>query len=73
MRLEFNTIDLNRDYERCVQARRDAYFCSFHTNEGFTDFIDGYRERISERLGQALTIPSYERGVARLLRYDRHP
>lgn len=22
---------------------------------------------------QALTIPSYERGVARLLRYDRHP
>ena len=21
----------------------------------------------------ALTIPSYERGVARLLRYDRHP
>ncbi|MGS4931183.1 PTS transporter subunit EIIB [Aeromonas sp. 25-281] len=22
---------------------------------------------------QGLTIPSYERGVARLLRYDRHP
>ncbi len=22
---------------------------------------------------QTLTIPSYERGVARLLRYDRHP
>ena len=24
-------------------------------------------------LDRALTIPSYERGVARLLRYDRHP
>ena len=23
--------------------------------------------------GKPLTIPSYERGVARLLRYDRHP
>ena len=53
MRLEFNTIDLDRDYEHCVQARRDAYFCSFHTFDGFADFIDGYRERISERLGQA--------------------
>ena len=25
------------------------------------------------KLAQPLTIPSYERGVARLLRYDRHP
>ncbi len=24
-------------------------------------------------LSSGLTIPSYERGVARLLRYDRHP
>ncbi|WP_421321943.1 GNAT family N-acetyltransferase [Aeromonas veronii] len=53
MRLEFNTIGLDRDYELCVQARRDAYFCSFHTHDGFADFIDGYRERIRERLGQA--------------------
>lgn len=52
MRLEFNTIDLDRDYELCVQARRDAYFCSFHTHDGFADFIDGYRERICDRLGQ---------------------
>ena len=26
-----------------------------------------------ERPSRPLTIPSYERGVARLLRYDRHP
>ena len=26
-----------------------------------------------EDLAESLTIPSYERGVARLLRYDRHP
>ena len=24
-------------------------------------------------VSEGLTIPSYERGVARLLRYDRHP
>ena len=36
-----------------MQARRDAYFCSFHIHDGFADFIDGYRERIRERLGQA--------------------
>ena len=28
---------------------------------------------IRAELFQPLTIPSYERGVARLLRYDRHP
>ncbi|WP_270806406.1 hypothetical protein [Aeromonas sp. QDB62] len=35
--------------------------------------IDG---RITVDVGEqlpTLTIPSYERGVARLLRYDRHP
>ncbi|MNG88800.1 Acetyltransferase (GNAT) family protein [compost metagenome] len=52
MRLEFKTIVLERDYERCVQARRDAYFCSFHTYDGFAEFISGYQERIRERLGE---------------------
>ncbi len=28
---------------------------------------------IASQLALTLTIPSYERGVARLLRYDRHP
>ena len=28
---------------------------------------------VRRRLLALLTIPSYERGVARLLRYDRHP
>lgn len=52
MRLDFKTIDLERDYERCVQVRRDAYFCSFHTYDGFVEFISGYQERIRERLKQ---------------------
>ncbi len=32
--------------------------------------VEAYIERL---LAKGLTIPSYERGVARLLRYDRHP
>ena len=32
--------------------------------------IDGF---LADHQSDTLTIPSYERGVARLLRYDRHP
>lgn len=35
MNLEFKKINLARDYEFCVAARRDAYVCSFHRDEGF--------------------------------------
>lgn len=53
MQVEFKEINLERDFEICVEARRDAYWCSFDSYDGFAEFICGYRERIRERLGQA--------------------
>lgn len=50
MNLEFKKINLARDYEFCVAARRDAYVCSFHRDEGFEEFLVGYRERMATRL-----------------------
>lgn len=47
--IEFRQVNLD-DFELCVSARKDAYFCSFGRYDGFEDFIFGYRERISERL-----------------------
>ena len=35
--------------------------------------VGGLHGELVDVLHVALTIPSYERGVARLLRYDRHP
>ena len=52
MQVEFKEINLERDFELCVEARRDAYFCSFETYDGFAEFITGYRERIQERQAQ---------------------
>lgn len=50
MNLAFNRINLARDYEFCVAARRDAYVCSFHRDDGFDAFLAGYRERMTTRL-----------------------
>ncbi|WP_428243340.1 N-acetyltransferase family protein [Gynuella sp.] len=50
MDLEFKVINLERDFDSCVAARKDAYLCSFGHYEGFDDFLTGYRERIAERL-----------------------
>ncbi|MEG0175236.1 MAG: GNAT family N-acetyltransferase [Aeromonas sp.] len=52
MQVEFKEINLERDFELCLEARRDAYFCSFETYNGFAEFITGYRERILERQEQ---------------------
>ncbi len=51
MNIEFKTIDIERDFEFCVQARKDAYVCSFHREEGFEAFILGYREKMAARMG----------------------
>ncbi|EIV8497664.1 GNAT family N-acetyltransferase [Vibrio vulnificus] len=49
MNVEFKVINLAQDYDFCVAARKDAYYCSFETFSGFDDFIAGYRERVQER------------------------
>ncbi|SJL83791.1 Acetyltransferase (GNAT) family protein [Vibrio palustris] len=49
MKISFRQIDMD-DFELCVAARKDAYFCSFGHYDGFDDFINGYRQRVVERL-----------------------
>ncbi len=43
MEITFQQINID-DFELCVAARKDAYFCSFGHYDGFDDFISGYRE-----------------------------
>lgn len=50
MELAFRQISIDDDFDLCVDARKDAYFCSFGHYDGFDDFISGYRKRIRERL-----------------------
>ncbi|TOO18518.1 N-acetyltransferase, partial [Vibrio parahaemolyticus] len=49
MEITFRQINID-DFELCVAARKDAYFCSFGYYDGFDDFIIGYRERVLDRL-----------------------
>ncbi|HBC3955581.1 TPA: GNAT family N-acetyltransferase [Vibrio parahaemolyticus] len=49
MEIAFRQISID-DLDLCVDARKDAYFCSFGHYDGFDDFISGYRERVIERL-----------------------
>ncbi len=49
MEIAFRQINIG-DFELCVAARKDAYFCSFGHYDGFDDFISGYRERVLDRL-----------------------
>lgn len=50
MEITFRKISIDDDFDLCVEARKDAYFCSFGHYDGFDDFISGYRERVRERL-----------------------
>ncbi|ASP40890.1 N-acetyltransferase [Bacterioplanes sanyensis] len=52
MSIEFKPVNLAADYDFCYAARKDAYYSSFHTDVGFDDFIQGYRERIQARQAQ---------------------
>jgi diamine N-acetyltransferase len=37
--VEFRKIDLERDFELCLQYRQDSYFCSFQSLEGFAESV----------------------------------
>lgn len=50
MEIAFKAIDLERDFETCVAFRRDTHFCGFQSYEGFGNVLDGYRERMAERM-----------------------
>lgn len=44
--IEFKKIQLASDFKLCMEAREDAYFCSFQTCDGFKQFISGYKRFI---------------------------
>lgn len=50
MDITFRQISIEDNFDLCMEARKDAYFCSFGHYDGFEDFIVGYRKRIIERL-----------------------
>ncbi|NHQ88057.1 GNAT family N-acetyltransferase [Iodobacter sp. HSC-16F04] len=51
--MQFKKIDPQRDFDLCLQFRKDAFFCSFQSLDGFTEFVgvDGadYRNKIIVR------------------------
>lgn len=52
MDIRFEVIDINAHFSKCVAFRRDSFFSSFHTYEGFEETIHGYQERMQERINE---------------------
>lgn len=50
MKIEYRVIDVERDYTTCYEFRRDSYFSSFATYQGYETSIEGYKERLLERI-----------------------
>jgi len=49
--MHFDTINLERDIDTCIRFRRDSYFISFNTYEGFELSMRGYKSRMKDRIG----------------------
>lgn len=52
MDMIFKPVDVLSDINRCIEARRDAYFCSFGTYDGVEQLLDGYDLRVIKRSAQ---------------------
>ncbi len=50
LQITFKEIDVSRHFEACYAFRKDSYFCSFGTTEGYEASIGDYRARIIERM-----------------------
>ena len=50
MDLVFKDVDLEHDFSKCFNFRRDSYLCSFDSLNGFESSIHGYKERIKSRI-----------------------
>ena len=46
----FKTIDLASDFDTCFAFRKDSYFVSFGTYDGFEVDMSNYKERMAERI-----------------------
>jgi len=53
MDIHFKSINIDTDFSYCVDFRRDSYFCSFGTYEGFDDSVIGYEDRMRKRMSQS--------------------
>ena len=50
MQIDFREIDVSRHFQMCYAFRKDSYYCSFGTTEGYEASIGDYRARIIERM-----------------------
>ncbi len=50
MSVEFKCIDVDSDFQRCYEFRKDSYYCSFGTTKGYDKSVSGYEARIRKRL-----------------------
>ncbi|KDM89890.1 GNAT family N-acetyltransferase [Photobacterium galatheae] len=50
MALEFRPINADEHFAFCMAFRRDAYVCTFHSDQGFSAFIADYEGRMRARL-----------------------
>ncbi|MBJ7537423.1 GNAT family N-acetyltransferase [Marinomonas transparens] len=51
MEVDFKRINVEDDFQTCVDFRRDSYFCSFDTYEGFEASIVGYQDNLFLKVG----------------------
>ena len=49
MTISFKAIDLDEHFNHCYEFRRDSYFCSFGSYDGYEKSVVGYREKIQQR------------------------
>ena len=52
MHPSFLTVNIQEDFDSCVEARRETHLSSFGTTDTFAAFLDGYRERMTKRISR---------------------
>lgn len=53
MKITFRTIEIEKHYSLCLDYRRDTYLASFGTLNGFEAFLNGYKDKMLERLSNS--------------------
>lgn len=49
MDIGFLPIDIKKHFNLCVDFRRDAFFCSFNTYDGYEESVKDYKEKMIRR------------------------
>ncbi len=50
MDYRFDVINLDKDIETCLEFRKDSYFISFGTYDGFESEMSSYKDRMADRI-----------------------